>query len=377
MKRPFMQTAMVLLFSALSMESQANNVFRADSISRAPLELPEVIVESRQKRALHMLAYVREYSTLTTYTDTVFLFREKMVDYMLPSGHKNKFKGWSTPRVLTCKSYYRFTNHNGLDSVSDECRHHFSWSDWIGVPKAVSLPASLTNSRNTIYTLSGKYCPTETWKRVNDSIRIDIDVLADTASRRWVPNLAGFFREGIDYDNFKMSLNYSNIIGTTAEPGDLDRYSFSIESRGRGHSMFRFNRINEPYFVNTQADVYILDKEWITIKEAREWDKRKFDTDKIDILEPAEAPPVSASVETLIARVGLLDKNGIKLHAAPDHRLMSAYPRHQNYSIGHRALSMLKTLLGISSYKERKNAKKKWNNFIKKQIEKNRQRGTD
>ena len=32
--------------------------------------------------------------------------------------------------------------------------------------------------------------------------------------------------------------------------------------------MFRFNKLNEPFFVSTQADVYILDKEFITIKEA-------------------------------------------------------------------------------------------------------------
>ena len=45
-------------------------------------ELPEVIVATRQKSILHMLAYVREYSSLTTYTDTISLFREKMVDFM-------------------------------------------------------------------------------------------------------------------------------------------------------------------------------------------------------------------------------------------------------------------------------------------------------
>ena len=77
--------------------------------------LPEVLVVSGHKKLLHLLAYVREYSTMTTYTDTVFLFREKMVDYMLPAG-KVDFKGWSTPRVLTSRSYYRFSNSHGLRS---------------------------------------------------------------------------------------------------------------------------------------------------------------------------------------------------------------------------------------------------------------------
>ena len=55
------------------------------------MDLPEVVVESRDHKVLHMLAYVREYSTLTTYTDTIFLFREKMVDYMMPQGKKSGF----------------------------------------------------------------------------------------------------------------------------------------------------------------------------------------------------------------------------------------------------------------------------------------------
>ncbi|MDE6097647.1 MAG: carboxypeptidase-like regulatory domain-containing protein, partial [Muribaculaceae bacterium] len=62
------------------MEECPDTIFLSENIS----ELPEVVVESRRRRVLHVLAYVREYSTLTTYTDSVFLFREKMVDYMLP-----------------------------------------------------------------------------------------------------------------------------------------------------------------------------------------------------------------------------------------------------------------------------------------------------
>ena len=96
-----------------------------------PMDLQEVVVSGRQQKVLHILGYVREYSTLTTYSDTVFLFREKMVDFMLTPGKKIRFKGWSNPRVLKSKSYYRFTNAEGLDSVSSEGNYHFSWSDWI------------------------------------------------------------------------------------------------------------------------------------------------------------------------------------------------------------------------------------------------------
>lgn len=344
-----------------------DTVFLSESVS----ELPEMIVESSRHRVLHILAYVREYSTLSTYTDTIFLFREKMVDYMLPSDNKVKFDGWSSPRVLTCKSYYRFTNNNGLDSVSDTSQHHFTWSDWIAIPPEVSMPMRIKSSRISADTLFGKYNPTEIWRRNNDRIRIDIDVLADTISRKWVPKLAYFFRRGLDYNKFKVSFNYDNIEGNSLSGFDLDGYSFTIESKGRGREMFRFNKINEPFFVSTNAEVYILDKEHITVKEAKKWEKRDFDVDEIGIYEPMDAPQLSAAILDLVERVDLLDKHKIRLDFIPDHRLMGSNSGRRNLRIGRRALLLLKQATGITFFKSLKNFNNNWAKFRKEQIRKN------
>lgn len=264
-----------------------DTIFLSENVS----ELPEVIVESRRNRVLHILAYVREYSTLTTYTDTVFLFREKMVDYMFPTDGKTKFKGWSTPRILTCRSYYRFTDENGLDSVSDASHYHFSWSDWMGLEPKVSLPTKLRDTKTATDTLYGsKYTPTEIWDKNNDRLMIEIDVLSDTTNRKWVPNLSGFFSKDLDFEKFKAKYNYNNIVGDTVTALDLTGYSFDIESRGRGHEMFRFNKLCEPFFVSTTAKVYVLDQEFISVKEAKKWDKRDFNIDEIGIYEPMGAP---------------------------------------------------------------------------------------
>lgn len=83
--------------------------------------LSEVTVESYGRKILHMLTYVREYSTLTIYTDAVSLFREKMAVYMLPPEDKGSCMRWRNPRVLSSKSDYRFLNSDGLDGVSDHC----------------------------------------------------------------------------------------------------------------------------------------------------------------------------------------------------------------------------------------------------------------
>lgn len=179
-------------------EVGADTIYMQENVS----ELPEIVVESRQHKVVHMLAYVREYSTLTTYTDTVFLFREKMVDYMLVPDKKIRFKGWHNPRVLACKSYYRFTNTLGLDSVSDEGNYHFSWSDWVGIPSVVIMPEKLRKRECGVDTLRGKYRPTEIWMKNNDRVSIDVNVLADTLSRKWVSNLSGFLHNNTSLISF-------------------------------------------------------------------------------------------------------------------------------------------------------------------------------
>ena len=197
--------------------------------------------------------------------------------------------------------------------------------------------------------------------------------MADTVSRKWVPGLANFFRKGLDYEKFKIIFNYDNVIGDSISKLDLDGYSFSIESKGRGREMFRFNKINEPFFVSTNAEVYILDKEYITVKEAKKWDNRDFDVDEIGIYEPLDAPPLSLSTSNLIERVNHLDKNKIRLNFLPDHKLIGSNSERRNFRIGRRALFLLKQVTGITLYKSHKNFNNNWNRFRKKQIGRNKE----
>lgn len=324
-------------------------------------ELPEVVVESRQSKVMHILAYVREYSTLYTYSDTVFLFREKMVDYMITPDKRMRFKGWDMPRVLKSKSYYRFTDAAGLDSVSDACRHHFSWSDWMGLVPPPQLPPSLKGNAASSDTVYGKYSPAEVWSRRDERVTIDVDVLADTCSRKWVPNLSTFFRNGLDFERFRVNYNYDNVTADSLSMVDLKGYSFNIESNGRGHEMFRFNSVYEPFFVSTYGEVYILDKEFITVKEAKKWQRRIASSD-YDILEPADAPPLTPDICALIDRVNLIDSEEVRLALEPDHRLGSGRGVvKQNF--GDRALMLLKQFTGISRIRSQRKLKSDWREF--------------
>ena len=333
-------------------------------------ELPEMVVESRRHTMLHILAYVREYSTLTTYTDTVFMFREKMVDYMLPgTGDSKRFKGWTRPRILTSKSYYRYTDSQGRDSVSDRCNHHFSWADWVGILPAVESPARLRSTGARTDTVRGKYSPTEIWSRQGDRLNVDVNVLADTSSRKWVPNLSRFFSNDTDFEKFRLRLNYDDIDGKEVTPLNLTGYSFNIESNGRGRVMFMFNRVDQPFYVSTYAEVYIADKEFITIKEARKWQNHRTGSDSMAIYEPASAPALSPNVLELIARVNNVDADGIRLAMKPDHRLMGRGVVHLN--AGQQILQRIKGMFGIDQIIGRRKWNRHWNDFSRDRVRHN------
>lgn len=339
--------------------------------------LPEVVVKSGRNRILHILAYVREYSTLTTYTDTVFLFREKMVDYMLPPDKKSRFQGWTTPRVLSSNSYYRFTNDSGLDSVSAASNHHFSWSDWVGLPPIMMIPETLKRHKHYSDTVRGKYSDAEIWSKNGDRLTVDINVLADTLGRKWLPDLSSIFQKKVEFEQLRLHLDYDNVLGDWLSATDLKGYSFVIESAGRGHNMFRFNRYDQDFFVNTKAEVYIIDREFITFREAKNWERYRNDTTTNSIFVPIDAPCLESDIIALMGRVENLDKEAVRLEVIPDHRFVSEHLDRKNFQLGRRALLMFKQMTGISAYKSRKNFNKMWNELRKDRKEKNKNRSYD
>lgn len=299
---------------------------------------------------------------MASYTDTIFLFREKTVDFMIPPGKKSKNTGWTNPRTIACSNYYRFTNSQGLDSVSDVCNHHFSWSDWMSVPSA-KIPKKLASTPLAYDTINGKYSIAEKWVKNGDMVQIDVNVLADAIGKKWVPNLNVFFRKGFDFEKFKVSYIFDNVLKDTITPLDLSRFSFEIESKGRGHSMFRFTRKDEPFYVGTSADIYILEKELLTRREARKWERYDFSRDGLGIFYSPEASELDPEIIRLMDRVEALNKNDVRLDYVPDENLKSRYVGINRNKFGKELANLLKDAIGIKNYLVKKHNKKEWDNF--------------
>lgn len=339
-------------------------------LAENPAELPEVIVDSRDHTVMHALGYVREYSTISSYTDTIQLFREKMVDFMIPMKHAKKFAGWRMPRVLKTNSYYRFTNKEGLDSVSDKCSHFFSWADWIGLLPTVTLPSRLHGQVAVRDTVMGLYSPAEIWQRNDDQVKLYVNILADRSMNKWSPRVANSFRDEIEFDQFRLFYNFDNVDGDSISPLDLTNYSFIIESTGRGEGIYLFNRAGDKYFVSTYAEVYLIDKEFITEKEARKWEDNKYSSSALAMYIPDDAPELQPATLRLIDRVNNIDINSVRVGLQPDQRLKV---ERQDRNLGQRVLNRIKGIFGIDQIRGNQKRKNEWKQFRRNQHNRNSQ----
>ena len=299
-------TAILLIASSLSLHAQRRH------------ELPEVTVTSEGREVTHLTGYVREVSLLTSYSDTVTLFREKMVDFMVPGKRAGKYKGWYTPRVLSVNSYYRFTNSVGMDSVSNYFSRHFSWADLMSVADEVYLPSKLWDNAGRD-TIRGRYGDVTRWSRIGDDVSIRLDVLADTTACRWMPFITSFMHKNTEFDKLIVGYEYRDIESGILRPAELAHITFDVESSGRGRPIFSMFKPDEPIFVSTRADLYITDSEYISVKQAKAIEKAQIG--EMAIEPPEDITPPEEEMMSLMARVNNIDHVGRHVAITGDKRL--------------------------------------------------------
>lgn len=284
-------------------------------------ELPEVFVYPEDRPVLHLNGYIREYSTLTSWSDTVFLYREKMVDFMLPSRKIRNFQGWDKPRLLASKSYYRFTNCHGLDSVSDNFGTHFSWSDWMELPGPVAMAEKLRSQTSGTDTVRDRFAVSRIWEKQDENASVNINLLADTLNQAWLPSFSHSYINRVDFDKVNVGFSYEDADTDVLTPEQLTGCTMHIKSQGRGYDLSRTFRTLGPVQVETKAELYFTDKQYITLKEARKLAKKQPQLTAQDIVAPPQAGRPSESISQLMAKVDHIDHDAIRMGIVPDQRL--------------------------------------------------------
>ena len=56
---------------------------------------------------------------------------------------EKRYRGWTRPKGFASRSFYRFSNSKGTDSVSGHFGGYFSWADWIDISGGSEMPETL------------------------------------------------------------------------------------------------------------------------------------------------------------------------------------------------------------------------------------------
>ena len=274
-------------------------------LEEAIYTLPEITIDDKSRNMLDLTAYVREYGSGTTDTDSIIQYSEQIVDFMLPRTKKAKFKGWKDARVLAERSY-REKITNGKDTFTyhenDKGRGFgFKYMDKYILPDAIAAGNSISE------TIMGKHFPKEEWKVRGDHYYLRKDELADKKDHKISPVFAKMLGMTMDFN----TQEYTYVFDGNKDGRKIDK-EFTAEdvtsASGTWEIVFSGKvtkwafESKEPVIFNHYAEVFIIDRAYLTADEAREL-KKNPPIVSMQFKAPENIPPAVPAMAELKAKV--------------------------------------------------------------------------
>lgn len=277
-------------------------------LTPASYELPGMTVNLAERDVLRLICYAREYMGLTTSRDTAAVFAEYMVDYMLPVKKLKKYKGRYTPRILNKRSVKREL-HAGekSDSLTTEDDTSISWLQLAGLYAGKdgdygTLPDSILSGKGITET-RGKSGVMKSYRLLPQSYVVIYDALADKKDHRWSPWLFKMLGMTIVFNELRGSSAYAPTPNGSLHPENLLMSTFAFEADGRGKFFRKALDSTSPVTMKSFIEIYPVDREYLTVTEAREADKDE--TAQTEFTVPAQAIPLDDATQRLAERARL------------------------------------------------------------------------
>lgn len=304
-------TSFPITFSYMGYESREIATIPTSDVALTPkmYELSEVVIKPGTHPLLYVTAYMREYGTSFGSSDSVTIYNESIVDFMIPVG-KTKNKGWRKPRTLAENTYMRHTNSNGLDSVSDKIDDMYLLAAKSHIyPSAKSavmtLPPNIaTTSGQASRTIFTKDSTKIDWLRNGNVIKVNYDVMTRYKNHVYTPNALKLLgatmdiTEAMDNYTFVKEDNYNKL-----SPADVRQISRSMKMIGRGKvwrwSLGTKNPIDMRYY----AEIYVLNREYVTEAEAKELKKETPVVSAERIVAPNGTPDLHPGIQSIVNRI--------------------------------------------------------------------------
>ncbi|MBO5698590.1 MAG: hypothetical protein J6R79_01105 [Bacteroidaceae bacterium] len=268
-------------------------------------ELEEVVV-SAKREVLKLTAYVREYFTISSQTDTIAYFAEHMADRYMPADENIKFNKNSL-RLRNTRCYSHFKGED-LDSVGIEHKTTFPsvLSSLQAIDKPVKVPDSFKNQEGVTksYEVPGKSGTTFILKQNAHTHTIIGDALAEEEDHRmslWIFKLLGV---AMDIEQLYITRIYNVNDTGVYLPKDLIQASVVMEAEGKGKLLRQMLRSETPVTIHSSVELYVVDREYLSKKKAKEEYKDKMT--KIEFEIPESVPELDEATKRLIKRANAL-----------------------------------------------------------------------
>lgn len=267
-------------------------------------DLPEIVITTDSRPLLRLTGYMRELTSVLNETDSVTIFRESMVDFLVPV-KKTKVKGWDKARQLASRTYVRMTDSDGLDSVSAEHEYEFIlWGDKQSlIPDATEIPEAIRGKDFACDTIMGKFGPKAIWWKNGDKVRWYGDALANNKDHKASPLFLKLLGFTADFTELSKSIIFDAPDGDLIKPTDLRQLSLTIDMLGRGKWFKKGFESKSPVNVRSYMELYLTDREFLTEEEGRELKKEPAALETSDIVAPAEAAPLHPAIRVMVGRV--------------------------------------------------------------------------
>lgn len=280
------------------------------------LELSEVTVTPGSHPLLHLTGYMREYASSFGSSDSLTIYHESIVDFMIPI-EDTKIKGWRKPRILAENNYMRHTDSKGLDSVTDKVDDLYLWASYARIfpssKYSIKLPSDVAGVSGSVSkTVINKDKTRTNWQKNGDMIRLNHDVMPRYKNHTYSPGVFKLLGATINITEATGSYVFINSDGDNQlRPRELSRISRSMKMTGRGKMWKWAADSKAPVDMKSYIEIYVTDMEYLTEAEAKDLKKNPPAVSCNQIVAPAGAPALHPGIQNIVRRVKGLTPKGI------------------------------------------------------------------
>jgi hypothetical protein len=265
-------------------------------------DMPELVIVPGDRNVMKQILYIRNYFSLCNEIDTVTHFVEEMAYRYVSATEDAKIDVGSQIHSASCRS---FSQHKvgDLDSVAYEenSKSFFMTSTLTKLSsKEILVHESLKNDSTGYYEKKGKSGLALVQRLSNGVFTFKEDLLADKKNHTlspWPLKLLGFT---LEINQFYTTNAFSINEDGKYYPKDLLEAGFMMEAEGRGKYIRMALDSKTPVTVRTMTEIYVVDRDFLTLEEAKEESAKE--APKMDFIIPSNVPALNEATRRLVER---------------------------------------------------------------------------